>query len=37
MLISKVRGVSVPDTEEQAEWLISHRQELSRCRLNPDD
>jgi len=29
--ISKCRGVSVPDTDEQLQWLIAHQSTLRRC------
>ena len=32
-VISKVRGVSVPDTEEQSEWLVAHHSEVVECHL----
>jgi len=31
--ISKARGVPVPDTPEQAEWLRTHRAAIGQCRL----
>lgn len=31
--ISGVRGLSVPDTTEQIDWLISNWREVSRCHL----
>ncbi|WP_129649181.1 protein-tyrosine phosphatase family protein [Peristeroidobacter agariperforans] len=32
--ISKARGVQVPDTNEQGEWLSRYRSAISRCDLN---
>ena len=31
-VLSKARGVSVPDTEEQANWLVEHPSTVSVCR-----
>jgi protein-tyrosine phosphatase len=31
--ISRARGLQVPDTEEQTEWLLRHRTAIARCHL----
>jgi protein-tyrosine phosphatase len=35
--ISKARGVSVPDTAEQSEWLAAHHAEVIKCHLERTD